>query len=413
MDLGEKAAKLLELENICTRCIGRQFAKLGKMDNFERGLIVKKYKGELKEKHFLEGWKGKLPKEDFSGCDYCQGLFEKVDYYADLVVKALEKYEYQTFLIGCILKAEIIKKEIELWELVGIEYTETIKGEFNRLVGKNVVKNTGKEVDFKRPDILVVVNDIFGAVELNVNSIFIYGKYNKYVRGIPQTKWPCRECRGRGCKRCDFKGKMYENSVEELIGKFFIEKTKGMGTKFHGAGREDIDARCFGKREFIIEILEPVIRKIDLKKTEEEINKANKGLIEVFGLRFAEKNEVERVKSNKADKTYRALVEFEKPLDEKLLAKLKSLENKTILQETPQRVEHRRSKKLRRKKVKKISWKKVGERELEIFVRAESGLYIKELISGDNGKTRPSISEILENRGFCKELDIIEIHYEK
>ena len=42
-------------------------------------------------------------------------------------------------------------------------------------------------------------------------------------------------------------------------------------------------------------------------------------------------------------------------------------------------------------------------------IKTEGGLYIKELISGDNGRSTPSISEILENPTICKSLDVIEV----
>lgn len=410
MNLGEKAKLLLGMENICTRCIGRQFAKLGKMDNFERGILVKKYNGKLKEEDF-----SKIPdRAEFNDknkkCDYCRNIFDKTDYYANIIAETLAEYDYSTFLIGSKLSPEILRKEVELWEKIGIEHTETIKAEFNRTIGKKVTEKVKKSPDFVRPDILIIVNDIFNAVELKINSLFIYGKYNKYKRGIPQTKWSCRECRGRGCKRCDFKGKMHDKSVEELIGEVLLEYTKGTATKFHSSGREDIDARCSAKREFVIEILEPVKRKINLKKIEKEINEKNKGIIEVFDLKFTDREMVEFLKMKKPDKTYRVLVEFENNIREEDLEKLKFLRNKSIEQETPQRVEHRRAKKIRKRKVRKIEWKKINEREAEIFIRTEAGLYIKELVTGDNGKTRPSISEILKNKAFCKELDVMEIH---
>ena len=42
-------------------------------------------------------------------------------------------------------------------------------------------------------------------------------------------------------------------------------------------------------------------------------------------------------------------------------------------------------------------------------VEAESGTYIKELISGDEGRTKPSISEMINNPCKVIELDVLEI----
>jgi len=44
-------------------------------------------------------------------------------------------------------------------------------------------------------------------------------------------------------------------------------------------------------------------------------------------------------------------------------------------------------------------------------VRTESGAYIKELISGDGGRTRPSVAEILGVDARCEALDVLHIHW--
>lgn len=44
-----------------------------------------------------------------------------------------------------------------------------------------------------------------------------------------------------------------------------------------------------------------------------------------------------------------------------------------------------------------------------LTVEAESGTYIKELISGDEGRTKPSISEMIGVPCEVTELDVIEI----
>ena len=103
-------------------------------------------------------------------------------------------------------------------------------------------------------------------VKIQINPLFIEGRYRKLIRGIPQTRWPCRKCKGRGCKICDFTGKMYPESVEELIAEKVLQATKGSESRFHGAGREDIDVRMLGRgRPFVLEIKEPKIRELKLE----------------------------------------------------------------------------------------------------------------------------------------------------
>ena len=62
------------------------------------------------------------------------------------------------------------------------------------------------------------------------------------------------------------------------------------------------------------------------------------------------------------------------------------------------------------RKVKKITWKLLGKCKLQLKIKGETGLYIKELITGDQGRTKPNVSEILNNKVKKIELDVIKIH---
>ena len=42
-------------------------------------------------------------------------------------------------------------------------------------------------------------------------------------------------------------------------------------------------------------------------------------------------------------------------------------------------------------------------------IKTEGGLYIKELISGDGGRSHPNVSEILGVNAVCEQLDVIEV----
>jgi tRNA pseudouridine synthase 10 len=63
----------------------------------------------------------------------------------------------------------------------------------------------------------------------------------------------------------------------------------------------------------------------------------------------------------------------------------------------------------RKREVLSISWKRKGPKKIELIVKGSAGLYIKELVSGDNGRTKPSVSEILGVPAKVKELDVIRI----
>ena len=44
-----------------------------------------------------------------------------------------------------------------------------------------------------------------------------------------------------------------------------------------------------------------------------------------------------------------------------------------------------------------------------ITVHCEGGLYVKELVSGDEGRTKPSLSELLGAPALVEELDVINV----
>jgi Predicted pseudouridylate synthase len=188
-------------------------------------------------------------------------------------------------------------REEELWSVIGQEHAEPIKSELNREIGKAVFALNGKAVEFKNPQVVALVDTRFAHVELDVAPLFIYGRYRKLSREIPQTKWPCRVCQGKGCPRCGNTGKMYQTSVQEQIGDVILPHAQAKEHFFHGMGREDIDALMLGTgRPFVIEISSPVVRNLDLAALQAEINEKAKGLVEVEQLRPSDREEVRRVK---------------------------------------------------------------------------------------------------------------------
>jgi tRNA pseudouridine synthase 10 len=295
--------------------------------------------------------------------------------------------EFRTFLVGSILSTELVSNEESLWEDIGIEHCESIKSELNRELGKLVHDRVKKEHDPKNPDITVILNLDKDRIDLQVSSLYVKGEYRKLVRGLPQTKWD-----------------KYDETVEDIMAAPFMIATGGDGHSLHGSGREDIDALCLDGRPFVLEIKNPVKRNVDLKKMASAIKKTKK--VEVSNLRITERKEVAKVKGLALDKTYRALVEFSKPVKD--IDKLKELAG-VIKQRTPQRVEHRRADKIRKREVLAISWKRINNKSFELLIKGEAGLYIKELVSGDDGRSEPSVAGLLKNPAKVKELDVTKI----
>ena len=406
-----KASSLIELTNgnICNHCLGRKFSDVVEGNgNVERGEKIRKA---------LE-----LPEYDEdTKCDICSDIFKEIDSsLLDLVCEKIDflEVEFDTFVVGCKLPKEIVEKDALISEKLGLD-VEILKREVNREMGKILEKNLPQEVDFDKEDAIIMADfrkmlkeDVENPlqVRIQINPIFIEGRYNKLVRNIPQTKWPCRKCKGRGCEACNFTGKQYPESVEELLSQTALKYSKGYEAKFHGAGREDIDVRMLGDgRPFVLEIKEPRIRKLDLEKIEREANEAALGKTAYHNLKYTVRKRKAEIKTSSPDtyKVYRALVECEDEIREEDLDKLQSLH--TIQQRTPIRVSHRRADKIREKEVKELSCKYINPHSFEMIIKTEGGLYIKELISSDEGRSKPSVSEVLGTQAICAELDVIEV----
>ena len=57
----------------------------------------------------------------------------------------------------------------------GSTHAEPFKSELNREVGKLVLAKTGKQVELKKPDVVVHLNLVKGEVELQVASVYSTG----------------------------------------------------------------------------------------------------------------------------------------------------------------------------------------------------------------------------------------------
>jgi tRNA pseudouridine synthase 10 len=189
-----------------------------------------------------------------------------------------------------------------------------------------------------------------------------------------------------------------------------VEAHRGAEGVFHGAGREDVDALMVGTgRPFVLEVESPHRRRTDLATLESEINAASDA-VEVVGLRYATHDMVERVKELEATKTYRMVVAFDDAVDETALqAALDDLRGATIEQRTPNRVDHRRADLVRTRAVHDISGAITDGEHATLVVHGDGGLYVKELVSSDEGRTEPSLAGLLGVDAEVTALDVMAV----
>ncbi len=441
MDPLEKGLQMLTEHPLCDDCLGRQFALLGYgLENENRGraikllLTLKAHQLTLvKDKTGLTLLRtvaangffdiartilNRLNKRARTKkmCYLCEGTFRKIDALADEAARKMCRYEFATFLVGVELPFFAAEREDVFKASFNVNHSESMKSQFSRDIGKKLVKATKREVNYLTPDIVVHVNPFTGGFRLQRNPIYVAGRYLKLVRGIPQSRWLCRECDGKGCESCSWTGKTYQESVEEFVGGPMLRMFDGVDTAFHGAGREDVDARMLGSgRPFVLEVKEPRKRFIDLQKLEQKVNESAKGKVEVRNLSFADKNVVREIKKKEASqKTYRVIAGFERDVSDGDLRKVeRTLSNSVVRQQTPRRVMHRRADLTREKYIYTAKVKRLSQNQVEMQIRCQGGLYIKELVTGDDGRTDPSVASILNIKPLHLQLDVLNVAWRK
>lgn len=451
MSIFDKVLEIYKKYNICAHCLGRMFSLLGtNVTNIERGnallvsLLLENHGNFLSKNKELEqeavrnlkilaenanfiSAQKVLEKEGIEyvkiniekKCYLCQNMFSNVPEYVEAAKKNAKGLEFNTLLVGTTPDAQIINQEDRFKADFNILEAESFKSHFNREVGKVLTTDLNKEVEFLTPDVVFVFNIGFESfrIDLTIKPLFIAGKYQKLIRGIPQTRWICKNCSGAGCELCNFTGKNYETSVEELISPEFLKEAQATDSKFHGAGREDIDVRTLGSgRPFVLELKNPKLRTLNLANIMDRVNEVNKDKVIISNLRLSTRKEIIALKTSAETKkkSYKALVEAETALEkskfEEKLNELKAkFENQKIHQRTPFRVSHRRADKVREKYVFKIDGEYINPTLYRFDIETQGGTYIKELITSDNGRTKPSFVDVFKCVLTCKELDVMNV----
>ncbi|RLG06143.1 MAG: tRNA pseudouridine(54/55) synthase Pus10 [Thaumarchaeota archaeon] len=438
----EKAAKILEGYPLCDYCLGRQFSSLCYgAGNDEKGRAIKlglimnaiaayRESGEIPEilRRIAEtgfspavktlqmlGEEAPKPKP----CYICGGALSRSKFreMAEKIIEELKEYEFRNFVVGARIPAEIREREDELRASFQIDSGEDIKEDVTRGIGPIIQKRLNIPVEYQNPEIVVLVDVFSDAYEIQVNPLFIKGYYRKLQKNIPQTPWYCRYCWGRGCEKCGYTGREYPESISELIGEPAMRIFEAVSYKFHGAGREDVDATVTGTgRPFILELKHPRKRFIDLSLLEKEINENAKGKVEVSNLAYSSRRELRMLKnlSSIASKTYEAIVEFDGEVSEDALREVEErFRDIVIEQRTPRRVLRRRADKIRQKKLYYVKAEKLDDKTVRFVIKTQGGLYVKELIHGDEGRTKPNIAEFLGRTPIRIDLTVIEVEAPK
>jgi len=424
-ELLDKALEVLLKIPLCDRCLGRLFANLGRgLSNAERGRSIKillsmrlhrraKAGDEEARSHilrlarnacypFLELARNysqyplNVKEELCEPCAICNNILEYFIPKAALTAaKELEHLESKSFVVGVKSGSSVELKEQSIAIDLGIGYWESVTRELKREVGKRIQLLTGIQPDFKHYDAVVILDLDSLTVDVQPQPLYILGSYLKLGRFISQMKWI-----GEGGI------KYYELSIEESCKKV-TQMYGASDLKLHAAGREDADARMLGSgRPLVLELKVPRRRTVDLGVAGAKASTPPWIIVKLFS--YVSYQAVQEVKEKVSSKVYRVIAYSSSEITKNDINVLThAFRDREVRQRTPLRVLRRRPDIERIRKVHSVKGRILGKHTCELLIHCEGGLYVKELVHGDKGRTSPSFSEILKKELRVLYLDVL------
>ncbi len=359
---------MLQSYNLCQNCTKR--------------LVSKSYgKKHLKSK-----------KPSANKCYICKDVFETLDSILAGIYEKIIPLDFKTFNLGLTLKNSYLERDDYLKSKFKIRGIENIKFSISNELAKKISKKTKSRKNTEKPDIFLQINLKDESCTISSKPIFVYGRYNKKIRNMPQKLKSCEKCAGLGCHNCNFTGLQNIESVEEKISCFFKEKFDSKQVQINWIGGEDQSSLVLGNgRPFFAKIINPKKRNRLLRKSS--------NLDPVF-LSELRKLSVQPKGSIPFKSEVSITVDTKNLVSSSKLKKLSFLKNAEI-------INYSKDKKNTPKRIYNIHYKKLGKTSFLLDLLVDGGIPIKSFVQ--NSVLTPNISELLENQCSCKKLDFKNI----
>ncbi|WP_218869113.1 tRNA pseudouridine(54/55) synthase Pus10 [Candidatus Nitrosotenuis sp. DW1] len=364
--------KILKEYDLCDVCLGRMFAK-------KLGLASNKKLGEKIHRAL---------KIKSAKCYVCKNIFDGVSSQVAKMLDVSSDYDFATFLVGTKLKPSILDRDDHMRSRFRLRGIDGIKTNITRDLAKQFSRKAKKKVESSEPDLVFMIDFKADSCTLQTKPVFLWGRYTKSERNIPQKQKPCATCLGKGCIDCNHHGISEFDSVEGLMSKYLFEKFDALQTKITWIGGEDSTSLVLGSgRPFFVKLLNPKKRHLRLPK------KITLGKITIHNLKLIGKTPSGPVQFTSKVKLY---ITCENKIEQNSLSKLDQLENNTI-------AVYEKSGRRTEKLIRNMRYKPSTENSFYLSMTAGGGLPLKRFVSGDD--IFPNISDILENRCRCETFD--------
>ena len=373
----DTVSKILKNYDLCEYCTGRIISK-----------IVGKPPSKFLGKKYLK----KLGKSDHKTCYICKNIFDSLELVLSNIFEKSSHFDFKTFHLGITLKPSFLERDDYLKSKFKIKGIENVKFAIAKELAKKISRRTNSKRITDDPDLFIQANFKDESCILRAKPMFVYGRYNKKIRKLPQKQGLCRSCNGIGCHNCDFKGIENLQSIEGKISNLFIKKFDCNQVKINWIGGEDQSSLVLGKgRPFFAKILNPKRRNRILRKTSD---------LEGVYLSELQKLSIQPKGSIPFKSKVSITIDTKKPISSTQLKKLKILENAEIQ-------DFSRDKRSIKKRIYKVGYKKLGKTSFILDLVADGGISIKSLIQQSD--VVPNVSELLENQCECKKFDFKNI----
>ena len=376
-----QSKSILKECDLCDNCLGRFFINSTHLSSGKR--LGNKIRNSTNSRAVTK-------------CYICKNLFSNAVLYVKMMQNASMRYEFSTFTVGAILKQSIIERDDKLRSKFHLHGVDGIKTAVTRELGKKFARKTRTRIDHLLPDIIFTINFRTEQCDVKTKPIFLYGRYIKNKRGLPQKEESCQDCKGKGCIFCDNHGIVSFDSVEGKISQFLYEKFETNQVKFTWIGGEDKTSLVMGNgRPFFAKLLSPKKRNVRLAK------KSNLDKIMIHALRKIDHipNGSIRFKSK-----IKMLVLAKNGISSNKLKRLKQLVTVPIEITDSNNKQHKRA-------IHKLKYKKNSLQSFTVEIEADGGIPIKRFVDGFN--IIPNISSILGIQCSCEKFDINQIYLSK